>query len=85
MEEAVLPLHAAAGVAVVGTFTDEDDEDVYIWIRAFADEAARARGYRAIYESETWLSDVSPRVGELLDRSSVTKMTVRPTAGSLLT
>ncbi|MGM7678627.1 NIPSNAP family protein [Microbacterium sp. A94] len=84
MEEAVLPLHAAAGVAVLGTFMDEDDDDVYVWIRAFEDEDARAAGYREIYQSEAWLTDISPRVDQLLDRSSVTKMTVRPTARSPL-
>lgn len=84
MEEAVLPLHAAAGVPVVGTFTDEDDEDVYVWIRAFEDEAARTAGYQAIYESETWVSTIAPRVGDFLNRSAVMKTTVRATAGSLL-
>lgn len=84
MEDVIIPLHVAANVRVVGTFTDVDDEDMFVWIRAFEDESARKAAYGAIYESDYWKTSVSPRVGELLVRESTTMMTVQSTSKSPL-
>ncbi|MGM7669244.1 NIPSNAP family protein [Microbacterium sp. A93] len=84
MENVIIPLHIAADVTVVATFTDLDDDDGFVWIRAFPDEYARKAAYRAIYESDHWRTNVSPRVREFLVKDSTTMMSVQSTAKSPL-
>ena len=79
-EETVIPFQISKGVVVAGSFVSADDPDVYIWIRRFADEAEKARIYKAIYESDIWKTEIGPRNGELLIREKivVTNMTATP-------
>lgn len=84
MEDVIIPIHVAADVTVVATFTDLDDDDGFVWIRAFPDESARKDAYRAIYESDHWRTNVSPRVRELLVKDSATMMSVQSTTKSPL-
>jgi hypothetical protein len=75
MEEEIIPYQIARGMVVVGSFTCPEEEDLYIWIRRFQDEEDRQRLYKATYETEHWKNDLSPRIGDLLDRSQ-TKVTL---------
>ncbi|KDA05351.1 hypothetical protein DC31_16255 [Microbacterium sp. CH12i] len=84
MEDVIIPIHVAADVKVVATFTDLDDDDGFVWVRAFPDESARKAAYRGIYESEHWRAIVSPRVREFLVKDSTTMMSVQSTAKSPL-
>ena len=79
-EEKVIPFQISKGVVVVGSFVSNDDPDVYIWIRRFADEAEKERIYKAVYESETWKNEIGPRNGEMLLREKivVTNMSATP-------
>ncbi len=84
MEDVVIPFQASKGVAVVASFTDEQDEDGYVWIRRFADEAQREVQYAAVYDSDRWKNEIGPVVYGLLvpEKSVVTR--VAPTPASPL-
>ena len=79
-EEKVIPFQVSKGVVVVGTFVSNDNPDVYIWIRRFADEADKERAYKAVYEDPVWKSEIGPRNAELLFREkiAVTNMSATP-------
>ncbi len=44
----------AAGARLVATFRDLDDPDRFVWIRGFADMAARADALAAFYGGPVW-------------------------------
>ena len=82
METRIIPLQIAKGMSIVGSFVDENDPDVYVWIRRFDSEDERKRLYAAVYQSEEWLNELSPLVDEYLyrDRIEVTRLTPTPTS-----
>ncbi|MBZ0216798.1 MAG: hypothetical protein K8F25_09615 [Fimbriimonadaceae bacterium] len=53
-----------------GSFRGVEDETTYIWIRRFDDEQHRQKLYEAVYESEVWKNELSPKVGQLIDRKA---------------
>ena len=84
MEEEIIPFQIAKGMVIVGSFTAEQDEHTYIWIRRFVDEGERERLYKAVYETDHWKNDIAPRVGELIDRSTIKVTRLTPTPKSVL-
>lgn len=80
MEEEVIPYQISKGMVVVGSFVAEQDDDTYIWIRRFASEEERVALYKAVYENDFWQKEMSPRIGNLLDRSrtKVTRLVATP-------
>lgn len=84
MEDVVVPYQASKGMTVVASFVDDEDEDGYVWIRRFEDEADRVARYAATYDDPEWTGTIAPTVRDLLltDRSVVTR--VRPTPVSVL-
>jgi hypothetical protein len=84
MEEVVIPFQSSHGMQVTASFVDEQDEDGYVWIRRFEDEAQRERLYAAVYESDEWKREIGPVVYGLLiaEKSVVTRLV--PTAASPL-
>ncbi|MGD3108925.1 NIPSNAP family protein [Streptomyces sp. YGL11-2] len=84
MEEVVIPFQRAKGMTVTGSFIDEEDQDGYLWIRRFDDEAQREELYAAVYESDRWRDEIRPVVQELLipEKSVITRAV--PTALSAL-
>lgn len=84
MEEEIIPFQIAKGMVIVGSFIAEQDEHTYIWIRRFVDEAERAQLYKAVYETDHWKNDIAPRVGELIDRSTIKVTRLTPTPKSVL-
>jgi hypothetical protein len=71
MEEEIIPYQISKGMVVIGSFTVEQDEETYIWIRRFASEDERERLYAAVYQTDYWQKEMSPRMGELHDRSKI--------------
>ena len=49
MTETVIPLHEEMGMTVVGSFTVAGDEDAFVWIRRFEDDADRERVLDAVH------------------------------------
>lgn len=84
MQSVVIPYQASKGMVVVGSFVDEEDEDIYYWMRRFADEEDRKRLYEAVYESDRWKNEIGPKVGELLDRSKIVVKRIVPTSKSVI-
>jgi hypothetical protein len=84
MEEVIIPFQSSKGVVIVGSFVAEEDPDVYVWIRRFADEEERKRLYEAMYESDEWKNHIEPRVPEMLDREKMVITRLLPTQSSVL-
>ena len=80
MEEEIIPFQVSKGMVVLGSFVGETDESLYYWIRRFESEEQREALYAAVYESDTWTNDISPRVGELMNRAAtqVTRIVATP-------
>lgn len=83
MEEEIIPFQTQLGIVVAGSFKVEN-EDVYIWIRRFENEAERERLYEACYKSDHWLQNLTDRVGECIDRSTIQVTRIEPTSRSIL-
>ena len=61
------PLLAEHGIRVDGTWVDEDNER-FIWIRSFEDQADLERKEAAFYGSDAWLANVDQIRGHLARR-----------------
>lgn len=84
MDEVVIPFQISKGMVVIASFVGEEEEDLYVWIRRFNDEAERERLYAAVYESDTWKNEIAPQVGEMIDRSRHVITRLEPTPRSVL-
>jgi hypothetical protein len=84
MEEVIIPFQASKGMVIVASFVGEEEDDLYVWIRRFEDEADRERLYEAVYQSDRWKNEIAPAVGELLDRSRMVITRLNPTPRSVL-
>ena len=71
MEEVVIPFQVGKGMVICGSFTGEEEEDLYVWLRRFDSEEERVRLYEAVYESDTWKDEIAPRIPEMLDREKI--------------
>lgn len=60
-EEEVAPAMEAAGMTILGSFESIEDDDVFVYLRRFADEEERDRLTAAFYTSEAWLSGMKER------------------------
>ena len=84
MEEEVMPYQISKGMVILASFVGEQDEDTYIWIRRFESEEERERLYQAVYQNDYWQKEMSPRIGELLDRSKMKITRLIATAKSVM-
>ena len=79
MEEEIIPFQVANGMVITGSYRGEKDDSVYVWTRRFESEEERERLYKAVYESDHWKNIISPKVGELIDRSQIKVQRIVPT------
>jgi quinol monooxygenase YgiN len=84
MDEVIIPFQASKGMVIVASFVAEEDPDLYVWIRRFDDEEDRKRLYAAVYESDFWKQEVSPKVPDMLDRAKIVVTRLNPTPKSVL-
>jgi hypothetical protein len=82
MEEEIIPFQVAKGMVITGSFRGEEDDSVYVWMRRFESEAEREKLYAAVYESDFWKNEMSPRIPELLDREAMVVTRIVPTPKS---
>ena len=82
MEDEIIPFQVAKGMVICGSFRGEEDESIYIWLRRFESETRREKLYEAVYESDYWKNEVSPRVSDYLDRAAAVITRIVPTAKS---
>lgn len=83
-DEVILPFQSARGMNVLGSFSGETDESVFIWLRRFESEAEREKLYAAVYEDAEWKTRISPKVGELMDREQIKVQRITATPASAL-
>jgi NIPSNAP len=79
MESEIIPFQVGKGMVITGSYRGETDESVYVWTRRFESEAERVALYAAVYESEHWITSLSPRVGDLIDRATIKVQRLVPT------
>ena len=79
MEEEIIPFQIAKGMVITGSYRGEADDSVYVWMRRFESEEERERLYKAVYENDHWKNNISPKVGELIDRSQIKVQRIVPT------
>ena len=71
MEEEIIPFQVKMGMVILGSFVGEEDASVYVWIRRFESEAERKRLYDAVYQSDYWKNEISPRIPTFIDREQI--------------
>lgn len=84
MQDKIIPFQVEKGMVIAGSFRGEEDESVYVWIRRFESEEQRVKLYAAVYESDYWKNEISPRVGELIDREAINVQRLTATRMSIL-
>ena len=84
MEEVIIPFQASRGMVVTGSFTGQEEDDLYVWIRRFSNEEEKESQYRAVYDSDTWQNEISPRVREMLDTTKTHITRLEATSKSLM-
>ena len=84
MEEEIIPFQVSKGMVILGSFTGEEEDDLYIWIRRFESEAQREKLYAAVYESERWVNEIGPEVPKMLDRSKIVVRRIEATPRSVI-
>ena len=84
MEEEIIPFQVGKGMVVVGTIVGEEDPDLYVWIRRFESEVERERLYREVYQTDCWKNEMSPRVGQMIDREQIKVFRLTPTSRSVI-
>jgi hypothetical protein len=85
MEETIIPFQVGKGMVITGSFRDEEDDTAYYWTRRFESEEERVALYAAVYESDEWKNNISPRIPELIDRSGAVIKRIVPTSRSVTT
>ncbi len=84
MEEEIIPFQVKVGMTILGSFTGETDESVYVWIRRFTDEAQRERLYEAVYQSDYWKNEIGPRVPDMIDSEGANIQRIEATGRSVI-
>ena len=82
MEGTIIPFQVSKGMVICGSFQGEADDSVYFWLRRFKSEKERERLYKAVYQSDEWVKNISPLVGKLIDREKIVVNRVVPTPKS---
>lgn len=83
MEEKIIPFQSSRGMVIVGSFVSPEEDDLYVWIRRFEDEADKERLYEAVYESEIWKNEISPSIPDMMDREKIVVRRISPTSKSI--
>ncbi len=84
MESEIIPYQQSKGMVVVGSFTAPEEENLYIWIRRFEDEAEKEALYEKVYQTDEWQQGFSPKVAQLIDRSKIKVTIIEPTSRSII-
>ncbi len=84
MEEQIIPFQISKGMAVLGSFVGEEEEDLYIWIRRFENEEQREQLYQAVYESDYWKDEIAPHIPDMMDRSQIKVTRLEATPRSVI-
>lgn len=78
-ERATLAQQAAAGIRVVGQFRSLENEDVFVWMRAYASHEERVEALRDFYLGPDWLAVQDEAIEMIADTQT---LLVEPTKRS---
>jgi len=84
MDEVIIPYQISKGMVIVASYVGEAEEDLYVWIRRFDNESERERLYKEVYENDYWKNEISPQVGDMIDRSKTVVSRLNPTPRSVI-
>tara|TARA_Y100001960_G_scaffold91132_1_gene98102 strand:- start:978 stop:1298 length:321 start_codon:yes stop_codon:yes gene_type:complete len=84
MENTIIPFQVSKGMVILGSFTGEEEKNLYIWIRRFESEEERIRLYEAVYESDTWVNEIGPKIPEMMDRSKIVVRRIEASGKSVI-
>lgn len=84
MEEVVIPFQVSKGMVIAGSFVGEEDENAYVWLRRFDDEAQREALYEAVYQSPEWVEEIGPKIPDMLRREEIKVTRLEPTPKSVI-
>ena len=84
MENTIITFQVSKGMVILGSFTGQEEEDLYIWIRRFESEEERIRLYEAVYESDTWVNEIGPKIPEMMDRSKIVVRRIEASGKSVI-
>lgn len=84
MDEVIIPFQVSKGMVVVGSYAGEEEEDLYVWIRRFESEEERQALYDSVYGNERWKNELSPKVGQMIDREKIVVTRLEPSPRSIL-
>jgi hypothetical protein len=71
MEEVIIPFQREKGMTIEGSFTGQEEDDLYVWIRRFDSEEERDRLYKEVYQSDYWKTEIGPKIPEMMDREKI--------------
>ncbi len=69
----------ALGITLIGQFRDLDDPDRFVWLRGFADMAARSEALPAFYGGPAWRAHREQANATMVDSDNV--LLLRPSSG----
>lgn len=84
MEDVIIPFQISKGMVVIGSFTAEEDPDLYVWIRRFDSEEQRQQLYDAVYQSDTWKNEIAPQTATMNIREQMVITRLNPTPKSVI-
>ena len=84
MEEIIIPFQVSKGMVILGSFIGQEEDDLYIWVRRFEDEAEREGLYEAVYESDVWKNDIAPKIPSMMDRSKIVVRRIEASSRSVI-
>mgnify|MGYP001058370112 FL=1 len=84
MEQVIIPFQVGKGMVILGSFVGQEEDDLYIWIRRFEDDAEKERLYEAVYESDQWKNEIGPKIPDMMDRSKIVVRRIEASSRSVI-
>ncbi|MCH8063709.1 MAG: NIPSNAP family containing protein [Chloroflexi bacterium] len=77
------PFQSSRGLAIAGSFVSPEEDDLYVWIRRFEDASDKGRLYEAVYQSDTWRNEISPKIPDMVAGEKIVARRIEPTSKSV--
>ena len=84
MEKTIIPFQVSKGMVIHGSFSVQDDDETYIWIRRFKSLEHKDKLYKDVYKSDRWIKEIAPKVETLIDRDAIVVRNLQSTDLSIM-
>jgi hypothetical protein len=71
-------------MVIHGSFSVQDDDETYIWIRRFKSLEHKDNLYEEVYKSDRWVEEIAPIVATLIDRDAIVVKNLQSTDLSIM-